>query len=68
MHVYMATPKESVGPGRGEGKGTRYFARAASEVVGRGKRYFMEQVCFCAVVYRGLSIPNDGFRLSPKLA
>lgn len=48
MHVYMATPKESVGGGRGKGKaggGARYFARAASEIVGRGKRYFMEQVC-----------------------
>lgn len=52
--MYMATPKESVRAGRGSGKaggGTRYFARAASEVVGRGKRYFMEQVCMyvCAV-------------------
>lgn len=38
MHVYKATPKEK------KAGASRYFARAASEIVGRGKRYFMEQV------------------------
>ena len=42
VHVYKATPKGSVG-GKGAAP-SRYFARAASEAVGRGKRYFMEQV------------------------
>lgn len=42
VHVYKATPKEQ--GARGVPAASRYFARAASEVVGRGKRYFMEQV------------------------
>lgn len=42
MHVYKATPKEYLG-GKGKLPPCRYFARAASEAVGRGKRYFMEQ-------------------------
>lgn len=47
MHVYKATPKEAVGDkakSKAAGGATRYFARAASEIAGRGKRYFMEQV------------------------
>lgn len=49
MHVYKAKPKQELAndKGRGGGKGEmacRYFARAASEAVGKGKRYFMEQV------------------------
>ncbi|CAN0448980.1 unnamed protein product, partial [Ectocarpus sp. 12 AP-2014] len=47
VHVYKATPKEAVGDktkGKAAGGATRYFARAASEIAGRGKRYFMEQV------------------------
>lgn len=41
--MYKATPK--VGGAKGSKKAAiRYFARAASEAVGRGKRYFMEQV------------------------
>ena len=43
MHVYKATPKEAVGS-KGKAAVSRYFARAASEAVGRAKRYFMEQV------------------------
>lgn len=47
VHVYKATPKEAVDDkikGKAAGAATRYFARAASEIAGRGKRYFMEQV------------------------
>ncbi|CAM9770317.1 unnamed protein product, partial [Ectocarpus sp. 13 AM-2016] len=47
VHVYKATPKEVVGDktkGKAAGGATRYFARAASEIAGRGKRYFMEQI------------------------
>ncbi|CAN0545808.1 unnamed protein product, partial [Ectocarpus sp. 12 AP-2014] len=47
VHVYKATPKEAVDDktkGKAAGGATRYFARAASEIAGRGKRYFMEQI------------------------
>lgn len=48
MHVYKATPKVQSGGAKGSKKAAiRYFARAASEAVGRGKRYFMEQVGWC---------------------
>lgn len=43
--MYKATPKlNAVGSKSNKQAASRYFARAASESVGRGKRYFMEQV------------------------
>lgn len=45
VHVYRATPKQSAVGGKGRKPAAcRYFARVASETVGRGKRYIMEQV------------------------
>lgn len=53
--MYKATPKQTVGGagGRKKAGASRYFARAASEIVGRGKRYFMERVSTCCAVRGG---------------
>lgn len=43
--MYKATPHQGR-EDKGKVSTSRYFARAASEAVGRGKRYFMEQARF----------------------
>lgn len=45
VHVYRATPKQIAVGSKGKTQAPcRFFARVASEIVGKGKRYIMEQV------------------------